>query len=941
MGSTPGGVSAFRERARLEADRYGPDPWIFVRELLQNARDAGATRVHILATERDGLSRIVCRDDGDGMSFDHARRYLFSLYASSKEDDDNQAGRFGVGFWSTLRFDPTTIQVRSCPRGGESWGVRFENGLEQATRVAGPSAQGTEIVLERPAGDGNLERRVFDAVWQNARYLHQRDDPSRPLRILVGERTANAHFQLPAPTSKFQRGSLRGVVGLGPAPRVELFSKGLRVRSAACLEDLLTPAGRHTGHSRVQFPELPGGLAPQVLLEGGDLDLMLSRADARDDRRLRRLVRLAQAELEQLLDRQLSLVRPRGFLGRLWDSAIIALRTSASVRIGVAAVLGGILAVGLGSVLWDWNDAGPDDPIIDVDSGSSTGPTPYADLGPRYSGPRVDPISGRPAPVDLRYEPPGQTPHLAALLFEALGPDGVPLQSPKGGKARPYRGITCDGTCLRIDLPVATQDRTVPIPVATGHRLDPSRVTLDGQPVRVVLAADGRPTALLGAATQGLLHYESRPAPDPARPRALPAPALPDDLAKQARALRKVPTADRITALTDTVAQRVRYDRTREVAAAHEEAKSRGDGFIDRTLAIGAGDCDIQNALLVALLRTAGVEARLAVGYVGVSGRAHPWLHAWVEARDAKGAWQVVDASERPTAPPTASSTAIPRADGDSTGDVPAAVSGPPTGPNLATVSSPTPRWMTVGLPLAGSLLFAALGVWGLAFRTRRTVALDDTGDLSGLVQGALQKPEIFSHMPALFHRRLVPLRDGDAISLHRARALGTAGHLFTSAAGSRLAQRASRAGAHVIDTERAEGRIVADAFGAVDLDRWSQVIDSTRATPMTQAADRVFARAGEDLTLRLADDVPDRIATLDVGRFGARDLADGHRRMVAVDAALPFVADADRRYATDPGVALFSVLDHLADRVDLPPERRRAVLAEAAAQAIEGSRRP
>ena len=30
----------FRERARVEADRYGPDPWIFVRELLQNARDA-------------------------------------------------------------------------------------------------------------------------------------------------------------------------------------------------------------------------------------------------------------------------------------------------------------------------------------------------------------------------------------------------------------------------------------------------------------------------------------------------------------------------------------------------------------------------------------------------------------------------------------------------------------------------------------------------------------------------------------------------------------------------------------------------------------------------------------------------------------------------------------------------------------------------------------
>jgi hypothetical protein len=39
----------FRARARAEADRYGPDPWVFVRELLQNARDAGATlrRLHL------------------------------------------------------------------------------------------------------------------------------------------------------------------------------------------------------------------------------------------------------------------------------------------------------------------------------------------------------------------------------------------------------------------------------------------------------------------------------------------------------------------------------------------------------------------------------------------------------------------------------------------------------------------------------------------------------------------------------------------------------------------------------------------------------------------------------------------------------------------------------------------------------------------------------
>ncbi|HET6586048.1 MAG TPA: ATP-binding protein, partial [Nannocystaceae bacterium] len=81
---------AFRERARLEADRYGPDPWIFVRELLQNSRDAGAHHVRFVVEQDGALERVTCIDDGEGMTFEHARRYLFSLYASSKEGAKNQ-----------------------------------------------------------------------------------------------------------------------------------------------------------------------------------------------------------------------------------------------------------------------------------------------------------------------------------------------------------------------------------------------------------------------------------------------------------------------------------------------------------------------------------------------------------------------------------------------------------------------------------------------------------------------------------------------------------------------------------------------------------------------------------------------------------------------------------------------------------------------------------
>ncbi|HLA77902.1 MAG TPA: ATP-binding protein, partial [Vicinamibacteria bacterium] len=82
-------LRSFQERAR-EAERYGSDPWVFVRELLQNARDAGAQRVHLTTVEHHGLTSIRCRDDGSGMSFEHARRYLRPL-------------RLGQGGWTRER----------------------------------------------------------------------------------------------------------------------------------------------------------------------------------------------------------------------------------------------------------------------------------------------------------------------------------------------------------------------------------------------------------------------------------------------------------------------------------------------------------------------------------------------------------------------------------------------------------------------------------------------------------------------------------------------------------------------------------------------------------------------------------------------------------------------------------------------------------------------
>lgn len=71
----------------------------FLYELLQNAEDAGATKVHFKLTE-DHL-----RVDHDGRLFDEDDvRSLCSIGQSTKEDDYTQIGRFGFGFKSVYAY---------------------------------------------------------------------------------------------------------------------------------------------------------------------------------------------------------------------------------------------------------------------------------------------------------------------------------------------------------------------------------------------------------------------------------------------------------------------------------------------------------------------------------------------------------------------------------------------------------------------------------------------------------------------------------------------------------------------------------------------------------------------------------------------------------------------------------------------------------------------
>lgn len=896
----------FRERALHEARRYGDDPYVFVRELIQNARDADARAVHFHVELGAGRSRVACRDDGMGMSLDHARRYLFTLYASSKERVGRDAGRFGVGFWSVLRLEPERILVRSWPRHGPAWEIALSGDLATAVQSDAPACpfaagHGTEVLLERAREDTELRRRVRDAAIQSARFVTRRGDPGTPLELRVDGERMNAPFALGRPSVAFRRRGIRGVVGLASEARVELFARGLRVRSAASLADL--HAG--SGATRVRFPETEG-LVPRALLDGQDLEPLLARSDVKDDRALRRLLRLAESELCRLVDRQLALARPEA-------------RWRRAARLGLALLaLAGVGLLGRGA----WSARGARSVAqeeMPTKSPRSEAPRvwlePFRDPGSAYAGPEASrDLTVLRVPL-LRYAPAEERPLLAVLRMadSRLPP---PAPQPDGR----YEGGPCVAHCLEIELLVEGDAGPLRLPRATGHVLDAESVRVDGQPTPLLASGLGEPLIVRTTARRALVRYRSGPGREAVateRPRLTPpAPGL----RAVAAALAGLAPAGRVAAAVAWVRGAVRYSTAAQVVADHRSAAEAGADVVARALRIGAGDCDVQNAVLATLLQDAGVPARLVVGHVGENGGALPALHAWVEWRDSEGRWRAADASADPSA-------GVPPAPLAATGRARAARSEAPDPAGVAAPRSVVPAGL-------GLLAVTGAGVLALAVsrRTRRRLELDPAHDVARLLQGALTRPEAFRAVPAVFERPLVPLCPRGLARLAEVWDDATRRRLYASERATALAREAARAGGRVVDVSRPEGRLVADALGAVDLDAWDALLRRGRRSAALARVERAFRGAGEPLSLRCVEGLgASAVLDLPAGRWRR-----GARRCVVLDAE--GVGDRGGSSRGD-ALAAFGLAARLLTLLKLGPRRAVRVLAPLAATALRDRR--
>lgn len=156
------------EVLRTAIDQYA-DPMAFVRELVQNAIDAGALAVDVEVdgAETDHLLEVRVRDDGAGMSRRTIENRLTRMFVSSGDEDPSRIGWFGIGFWSVFALSPLAVIVDTHGPDG-AWRVVFESPESYTLRQLDRPRPGTcvSIVLRRqgPHHLRELRGRVAEAL---------------------------------------------------------------------------------------------------------------------------------------------------------------------------------------------------------------------------------------------------------------------------------------------------------------------------------------------------------------------------------------------------------------------------------------------------------------------------------------------------------------------------------------------------------------------------------------------------------------------------------------------------------------------------------------------------------------------------------------------------------------------------------------------------------
>jgi molecular chaperone HtpG len=255
--------------------RQFADPYAFFRELVQNAIDAGATKitVRLVHDETEQVARISVEDDGSGMSAEVLQGDLTVLFKSTKENRDDAIGKFGIGFVSVLALGPTLVAVDTSVGDGVRHRLELHQDHTYDLLRAEGKGRGTTVTLHVPTTTDELDERIGRSRASLSKWcLHARV----PIILLIhttGSQAAPERIDRPLDLAGAlievkgvsRDGRTEVVVGLGAAPvaRGAFYNRGLLLHES---EDVF-----------------PGIGAVWFKVADGRLEHTLSRDDVRRD----------------------------------------------------------------------------------------------------------------------------------------------------------------------------------------------------------------------------------------------------------------------------------------------------------------------------------------------------------------------------------------------------------------------------------------------------------------------------------------------------------------------------------------------------------------------------------------------------------------------------------------------------------------------------------
>ncbi|MEN8154132.1 MAG: ATP-binding protein [Acidobacteriota bacterium] len=633
----------YLERIKDSNHEYIDDPWLFLRELSQNSRDASAREIKIdLGGFGSEKEVIIFSDNGKGMTFKDATKYLFRLYSSSKTYEKYSIGMYGIGFWTIMKFEPDEIRVESYSEEEEKWGISLNSKLEYGKIECQLKRYGTRITLSRKRkfeDFSDFKEAVKKGVLKYCRYLDRKGKNGEQLPVIFRGKYISDRLKPGEGISLSYKGrNFEGIVALGSQPKVRFYTGGIPAWEGSTLEELSLV----NGETRNNENYLNSGIAPVFYINGRDLKVNMSRKELIDSRSLRKIIKRSGKALKKLVQKCTDHAYPRGRLERIFDLIKNGYRNikSSYWKIAIAVI---ILIVPIEFIVLKnfyslkLEKVEPPE-LIRVEEF-------------RHYGATVGTI-GKDVIAGISYSPPVdvQLKMFTAPLYKKKTGFVRRVKRNSGKKNLSY-GIDKTGFSYTFIIEIKNRGEIF-LPRPDGYRIDPQSVKINNR------SLESMKTDLWGDSTlnvkreNSLLKYKCFPEINnsekyengslnnylyfPSEVR------FPEELEKKIPGYFYLKIKEKVELSVKITNILLKYDASDGTARYYKDYKPRFD-WLKKVLEIGAGDCDVINGVYVLLLRKMGVRSRLVVGLSGEKGKVEPNLHAWAEYYES--GWNSIDAS--------------------------------------------------------------------------------------------------------------------------------------------------------------------------------------------------------------------------------------------------------------------------------------------------------